>query len=222
MTINYKVSRDFTHYSDSDLDEFANSIITSLTGNPAFPTPPVPISPPAGAKNGGSKAGLVANDLTAFTAAFRDAIAAATGDPVNTAAKTKAREALLDALRKDANYVQTLASHDLEMLLSSGYYAGSTNHARSPLDQPVIVDIENLATTQLMLRLNPVLNAKSYQVQTNTNGNGTWQEAGIFTQSRRIVLAALTPGTTYNVRARAIGGSTGYSDWSVPAALMAT
>jgi len=106
--------------------------------------------------------------------------------------------------------------------LSSGFYAASTNHAQAPFDQPVIVDIENLATTQLLLRLNPVLNAKSYQAQTNTNGNGTWQEAGVYTQSRRIVLTGLTPGTTHNVRVRAIGGSTGYSDWSVPASLMAT
>ncbi len=205
MTINYKVSREFINYSDSDLDEFANHIITSITNNPAFPTPPVP-----------------SGDLADLDTAFRNAIEAATGDPQFTAAKNKAREALLDTLRKNANYVQTIASHDLEMLLSSGYYATSTNHAQAPLDQPVIVDIENLATTELLLRLSPVLNAKSYQVQTNTNGNGTWQDAGIFTQARRIVLGSLTPGTTYNVRARAIGGSTGYSDWCVPAALMAT
>jgi hypothetical protein len=65
-------------------------------------------------------------------------------------------------------------------------------------------------------------NAKSYQVQTNTNGNGTWLDAGIFTQARRIVLVGLTPGAVCNIRARAIGGSTGYSEWSVPASLMVT
>jgi len=30
----------------------------------------------------------------------------------------------------------------------------------------------------------------------------------------------LTPGTTYNVQVRAIGGSTGYSDWSDPSSHM--
>jgi hypothetical protein len=213
MTINYKVSRDFVNYPDSDLDEFANEIITCMGGNPAFPTPPVSITPPVGGSG---------DDLTTLDTTFRNAIAGATGDPQYTAAKNKAREALLDGLRKDANYVQTIASHDLETLLSSGYNAASTNHVQTPLSQPVIVDIENLATTQLMLRLTPVVNAKSYQVQTNPNGNGAWQEAGIFTQGRRIVLGGLTPGTTYNVRARAVGGSTGYSEWSVPATLMAT
>jgi hypothetical protein len=36
------------------------------------------------------------------------------------------------------------------------------------------------------------------------------------------VLKGLTPGTTYSVRARAIGGSTGASNWSNPASVMAT
>ena len=179
--------------------------MAGLTGNAAFPTPPV-----------------LPADLASLDQAFRDAIAAATGDPQDTAAKIKAREALLDALRKDANYVQTEASHDMQTLLSSGYYPASTNHTQSPLDPPVIVDLENLATTQALLRLTPVDNAKAYHVQTNTNGNGTWTEGGIYTQARRIVLAALTPGTTYNVRARAIGGSTGCSDWCKPAPVMAT
>jgi hypothetical protein len=59
-------------------------------------------------------------------------------------------------------------------------------------------------------------------VQTNTNGNGTWLDAGIYTQARRIVLGNLTPGTTYAIRARAIGGSDGSSEWSNPVSLMAT
>jgi hypothetical protein len=134
----------------------------------------------------------------------------------------KARDAVVDALRKDANYVQTIASHDLEMLLSSGYLPASTNRASAPLDQPVIVTLDNAGVTKLLLRLTPVLNAKSYQVQTNTNGNGTWQEAGIFAQARRITLEGLTSGTTYSVRARAVGGITGYSEWCIPASHMAT
>jgi len=55
-----------------------------------------------------------------------------------------------------------------------------------------------------------------------TSANGPWQEAGIVTEARRIVLPGLTPGTIYFVRARAIGGSTGYSEWSVAVSLMAT
>lgn len=123
---------------------------------------------------------------------------------------------------KIASYVQGIANHSPDVLLTSGFYANSTNRAESPLTPPLIADLENLATTKLLVRLKPVTNARSYNMQTNTNGNGTWTDAGIYTQARRIVLGNLAPGTTYNIRARAIGGSTGSSDWSAPVSLMAT
>jgi hypothetical protein len=199
MQINYRVSLDFTGYGDADLDEFADNVATSLTGNASFPVPPMP--PPA---------------LNALVLGYHAAIGAALPGGIQlTAAKNAARELVLDALRKDANYVQTLANHDLAMLLTSGYYATSTNRAQLPLDKPVIALVDNAAATQLLVRLNPVTNAKAFQMQTGI-GAGAWQEAGMFTQSRRIVLQSLASGTVYNVRARAIGGSTGYSDWSDP------
>ena len=43
-------------------------------------------------------------------------------------------------------------------------------------------------TTQLILRMQPVANAKSYEVQTK-NGGG-WTPAGVFAQTRGIVLRA--------------------------------
>ena len=103
-------------------------------------------------------------DLTTLDEAFRDAIAAATGDPVDTAAKKTAREALQDGLRKDANYVQTQSSHSQETLLSSGFTAASTNHAQIPLTPALIQELSNAGTTRFLLRLMPVANARSYHV----------------------------------------------------------
>jgi hypothetical protein len=205
MNINLKVSRDFARYSDPGLDEFANGVGLAMAGNPAYPTPPV-----------------TTTVLIALNTAFRAAIAAATGDPEDTEAKKAAREALLDALRKNANYVQTIASHDLKMLLSSGYNAASTNHAQYPLNPPVITELSNLATGQVLLRLTPIAGAKAYHVQMSTDGGKTWLDGGIYTQAKRIVLAGLVPGTTYDIRARAIGGSTGCSDWSKSSPIMST
>lgn len=37
---------------------------------------------------------------------------------------------------------------------------------------------------------------------------------GLHTNSRSIPLNALTPGSNYSCQIRAIGGSTGHSDWS--------
>lgn len=216
-TPNYRVSLGFAALSDGALDEFTTNVITSMTGNAAFPNPPVPLTPPD------LKIADGAGDLTSLQSAFQDAIAAAAqGGKQTTAAKNEAREALLDGLRKDAAYVQTVASHDLALLLSSGYQAASTNRAQAPLDKPVIVRIDNETSTQLVVRLDSVPNARSYQIRMNTTGNGTWQDAGTYTQARRIVLTNLTPGTTYTIEARAIGGSTGYSDWSDPVSHMAT
>lgn len=206
MTFNLRVSLEFAGYSDPELDEFASHIVDSLTNNPSFPTPPVP---PA--------------ELGTLTTSFHNAVLAALQGGVQlTAAKNAAREALLNALRKEAAYIQTLASHSLDMLLSSGFLANSTNHAQSPLEAPTVRSVENVASMKLLLRLTPITNAKSYQVQTNTNGNGIWQDAGIYTQARHIVLENLTSGTTYSIRARAIGGSSGSSEWSNPVSAMST
>ena len=74
-----------------------------------------------------------------------------------------------------------------------------------------------MASTQLVVRLTPLTNARAYEVRLSPNGNGnSWVDAGTFTQARRIVLKNLTPGTTYTVQGRGVGGSTGYSDWSDP------
>jgi hypothetical protein len=190
----------------NDVANLADDVIDGMTGNAAFPTPPIDVA-----------------DLTTYNTTLRTAITAAdAGGPQQTAAKNKAYSTLTNALRKDANYVEIQSDNDLETLLSSGFDVVSTNRAQAPLDQPVILEISNLATTQLLVRLQSILNAKSYQAQLATAANGPWQEAGIYTQARRIVLLGLTPGTVYFVRVRAIGGATGYSEWSVPATLMAT
>ena len=49
---------------------------------------------------------------------------------------------------------------------------------------------------------------------------GGWVPGGISTKSRSIVMSGLTPGQVYSVQVRAIGGSTGYSDWSDPSSHM--
>ena len=150
-------------------------------------------------------------------------VAAAAGGGVQaTAAKNAARDAVIALLRQVANYVQGAANNSLPTLLSSGFEATSGNTSQSPLEKPAILKIENEVSTQLLVRLTPIANARAYEIRTSVNGNGGWNAAGVFTQARRIPLTDLAPGTTYNVSARAVGGSTGYSDWSDPVSHMAT
>ena len=197
-----RVLLDFVGLPDSALDEFAGGTVTGMTGNAAFPQPPVALS-------------VVQTQQQAFSAAV---IAAANGGTSLTAAKNKARAVLVDSLRQNALYVQNSSNNDLATLLTSGYQAASTNHSQSPLAQPVIGDLVNGNTGELVARVKSVTNARTYEARYAVVGAGStpgpWQSGGLFTSSKSIIITGLTPGTTYAVEVRAIGGSTGYSEWS--------
>jgi len=205
MRAQLKVLRNFYQYSPPDLLPFGYNIADSID---PVKFPNLKFAP---------------KDIEALTDTLSDKLTATqTGGTVETAAKQKAVAALCDALNADANVVEDTPGLDLEMLLATGYLPASNNHSSVPLDDTAIVSLLNNGTTQVLLRLEPVTNAKSYQVQTSMDGGKTWQEACISTQARRIVLKGLVPGTTYAVRARAIGGSTGASNWTSPGSIMST
>jgi hypothetical protein len=200
----YKTSLAFAQLPDSDLSDATNGVITSMTGNTNYTKPPVTLAV-----------------LTSQLSDFNSALAAMVqGETQATATKNAAREVLVTSLRALANYVQGACNNDLPTLLSSGFQANSTGGAPAPLDKPAIQAVENAMSTQLLVRLSPITNARSYEVRVSYGPNG-WQTAGIFTQARRIVLQNLTPGTKYDIQARAVGGTTGYSDWSDPVSHMA-
>ncbi len=205
MTANHRVSLKFVELSDPALDEFAANNVTSLTGNVVFPN--LPVDPAA---------------LGALRVTFHNAlIAAADGGTQLTALKNEARGALETALRQDAAYVQSIAGQNLAQLLSSGFKAVSSNRVSAPLPAPVILNIDNQSSTQLMIDLGGSANAAAYQVKLITP-QGVTLPTIESTRARKIVAPGLIPGTIYTVVARAIGGSTGYSDWSLPTSIMAT
>jgi hypothetical protein len=179
-----------------------------MTGNKHYPNPPVDLA-----------------DVQAALTVFSAAIAAqASGGVHATSDKNKKRHALVVLLRKLASYVQGNCDDDVTTLLSSGFQAAPTVRAQSPLPKPVIVAVDNGHSTQLLVNVNKVANARTYELQTAAIGDGgapgPWQRGGLFTKSRAMLLNGLTPGATYAVQVRAIGGSTGYSDWSDPVSHM--
>jgi len=146
-----------------------------------------------------------------------------TGGSVEVAAADAAFTALCDALNDDADIVEIAVKNDMTKLLATGYLPASDNHAQSPLDDTAIVGLFNNGTTQLLLRLQPVRNAKVYQVLISADNGKTWVEGcTASTQARRIVLSSLIPTTTYLVKARAIGGSTGASAWTSTGTIVCT
>ena len=207
MNTRYRVSNTFTTLSDYSLVGFTQVVTTCLTGNAAFNNLPVKLT-----------------DLSALEAAFQTAVnnMAQNNSSELTALRDEARESLLDALRKTAAYVQSVALNSLSTLLSSGFQNVPTQSPSSPLDTPTIISVTNNGTKQVLLRLESVTNAKSYQVQLSTDNGKTWTMGGAYPQARRIIITNLVPGTTYMIQTQAIGGSTGQSGWSTPVSIMST
>jgi hypothetical protein len=197
-----KVSLAFATYPDNDLDVFSGNNVICLTGNAAFPDLTVK---PA--------------DLGVLQVNFHTSLlASVTGGSQEKALKNEARAALISAMRLNAAYVQGRPGLTLSMLLSSGYLANSTNHSQSELATPTLT-IDNGNTTQLIAHLTPVANAHSYLVQAMTP-DGNVVASIVSTQARNIVVPGLTPGVVYTLQGQAVGGSTGFSDWSDPVSHM--
>jgi hypothetical protein len=194
----------FASAPDNSLDELAGVVLLKLYGNPVYPTPPV-----------------TSANLTLGRNNFTNAVAAADiGGPIETATKNNLRGVLIDQLRQLAGYVQERHGNDMAKLLSSGFEAVSSNRASTPLDQSTLLAITNGGTGQLLLRVAPQANAKCYEARyaliSPSGTPGDWQPGGLHTNSRNLPINGLIPGGNYTFTVRAIGGSTGYSDWSDP------
>jgi hypothetical protein len=122
------------------------------------------------------------------------------------------RKANLDAT---ASCCQTTARYDRPMFVTSGFQPASKNTSQSELDTPSVTGVDNDMATELAVHLSPIANAVGYEVQTSPDGtNGTTVKFS--PQARLIALTGLTAGTPPQVRARALGGSPGESQWSLP------
>ena len=198
----------FANAADHDLEETAGAVLDSKKGLYANPT--IYATPP-----------VTQADLQAALDAFNKAIGAlAQGGTQSTAARDQARAALITLLRQLALYVQTTIqdnpAYGLAELLLSGFDAVSTNRAQAPLGPPAIFRIENTGDGQLTLRLTAVANAKMYEVQKKVATDADFVPGGLFASTRGMDVTGLTPGVLYTFRVRALGGSTGASEWSDP------
>lgn len=201
-----KLSLGFAALPDMEVDNFAQGVIDAMTGNAAYPTPPVTMANLQTAKDN-------------FTARIA---AAQSGGPPDTAAKNNSRQTLLGLLRQLASYVQINCNNDMAVLLGSGFQAMSTNRASTPLERPQGLGIKNgLMSGHLVASVSPVRNTSMYEGRIK-GPTGDWTPSVFTGDSQHITFDGLTPGTIYTVEVRALGGSTGQSDWSDSTSHMAT
>lgn len=204
-----RISLAFTRLGDLPLIQYADVVILRLFGNAAYPAPPVTEAA-----------------FSLLVTVFRDAKAAQNeGGAFATATKNARRDLLVASMRELAAYVQMVGGNSLETLLSSGFEVvvpGST--LPEVLAAPVIEKVKLGQTGELVTVVTPIRNSRGYEVEiaemTGPTTQGPWTGGGFHTTSRRILTAGLVPGKTYAIRVRAMGGSTGQSDWSAPTSQM--
>ena len=197
------VNLGFATTTDTGLDDFTEGVLLKLYGHASYPAPPVTSAALTTAKNN-----------------FSAAVAAANlGGPAQTALKNNDRETLIALLRDLARYVEDNHGNDLAVLLGSGFLASSTSRTQTALAAPLIKKIRHGTSGQLLVSVGVIPNAKCYELRYALIGPdgtpGPWQQPPApFTNSRALSATGLTPGAEYKFQARAIGGTTGASDWS--------
>ena len=197
----------FRSLNDQQLVITASAVVKEMTGNANFPNPPEDLKTLATA----------VEELSAAIAAQVQ------GGTAATAHKNNKRATVIDLLVRLAHYVHDNCGNNPAVLLSSGFPLAGTNRAKSPLARPSITSIDSENTTELVLQVSRVENARCFDVEFAplgaNNTPGEWKKAGLFTNSRSITVRDLIPGNTYIFRVRAVG-TTGYTDWSDPVAHM--
>jgi hypothetical protein len=105
-----KVSLGFARLPDTELDNFAQTIIDTMTGNTSYPSPPV----------------TMANLQTAKDDFTTKLSIAQTGGRVDTAAKNNSRQNLITSLRRVASYVQMTCDDNRRSYLARGFKRRAT------------------------------------------------------------------------------------------------
>ena len=149
MPQHLRIADGFRTKSAEQLAAAAEAIITGLTGNPAFPSPPVELKTVQGA----------VDELNAALAAQ------AHGGTAATAEKRNKQEALITLLRMLKHYVEDNCGNDAAILLSSGFQAALTTRTRAPLGNPSILGLDRGNTGELVLKVTPIARAKCYEVR---------------------------------------------------------
>ena len=208
------IKTSFNTLKPSDLLAQAQTVVTAMTGNPAFPEP--------WSSNVPTLAQIQA-DLTALQSAVT---ATAAGDRTRLVERNTTRATLAGDLGRLAIYVLGVADGNEERLATTGFPLRQRRPRSQLLDvPPAPTGVHTSCGTvsgSMVVRSGRVIGAGSYDVQL-TSGDPTveanWTAAGSYKNCRRIELKGLAPLMTWAVRVRALGAA-GPGGWSVPVSLV--
>lgn len=187
------------------------TILKAMTGNLNFPNGPVDL-------------GILKTALDTYSNLIGEA---KDGGTKAITARDKQGEDVIRMLLGIAAYVELNSKDDMNKFLSSGFQPRSKARTPAqPLDQPVIAVVDQGVSGELLVSIQAVRKAKTYELHFGPVGPAgatptSWSTLTIAKAKAAISITGLTPGTTYAFQVRAFG-SLGYTEWSDSATRMAT
>ncbi|HYR91259.1 MAG TPA: fibronectin type III domain-containing protein [Terriglobia bacterium] len=196
-----KVFQNYGKAADADLLALGLSIVSKMTNNPHFVNPPVDLA-------------ALKLDLETFSNAIVESL---DGSKKVMADKAKLQQTIVKRLRLLGHYVEANSNDDVAVVTSSGFQPATvTRGAPQPLATPDIRKIDHGVSGQLLVMIDGVARARSYEVRyaTITGGTiGSWAIQATATVKSATPVNDLTPGTMYTFQVRALG-RLGFTDWS--------
>ena len=199
----------FSKVADAEVVSRGQSIVNGMTGNPAYPNPPIELASLKAA-------------LDSYSIAIGDAV---DGGKRAKVEKSRQRETVIEMLRILSHYVEAACKGDMSTFLSSGFEPLIIARVPpQPLEAPSIRRIDQGNSGQLLVKIAAVPKAWSYELQhapLGPGGYGPWTAQPITAVKFATSCNSLTPGVTYGFQVRALG-RLGFTDWSDSVTKMCT
>lgn len=184
-----RIINSFVKFSDADLEQKAELIISSLKDNTHYPTPSPPLT-----------------ELQAATDAFDLAITKAKeGGKVEKLERDNKRKELVDLLRKLALYVQMEGDGDDVALASSGFSLSKAPQPIGILPKPQRFTVIPKTPGIVTLTLKTIYGAKTYQYEFRPKGEEKWLVQA--ETKPTLLLTNLESGIEYEFRVTGIGSN---------------
>ena len=184
-----KVKINYEHLSTAKLITRANDIKTGMTSNVRFPAPPV------------TMIDFAAQIVTVTTAAA----AASNRDLEKLAVLREQKEVLIGMIRKNGEYVNTVAAGEDSSLQSSGYQVTKKAEKNQPTEGIDKIDAAYTNVPQTIeLGWSKAKHARYYNVFISSNGGDTWTLYDtVF--GRKLLVEALQSGSRYMFKVVPVG-----------------
>ena len=179
------------------------TVLKGFTGNVNFANPPVDLS-------------VLKAALDAYAVSIGEA---RDGSRKAIALRNQQGEQVIRMLRELTHYVEFNCKEDMNIFLSSGFQPrSSTRRPAQPLDQPMILYVDQGNTGELLVSIKGVRRSKNYDLQYGPVGAGgatptAWLTRTVPNAKTAASINGLTPGTTYAIQVRAYG-LLGHTEWS--------